>query len=70
MSNTEVTYFSNGLIKSSLDKNNGEYIDYWPNGNMHKKCTYINGESSGDETYFDQTGKIVYDNTNVNCTIQ
>ena len=64
------TSYENGAIKSKGDKINGSYVDYWPNGEIHKKCTYTNGKSNGDEIYFDKNGKIVYDNENIHCIIQ
>ena len=38
---------------------NGEYLKYYPNGQLKEKATLVNGEYEGKRTYFNEKNKIL-----------
>ena len=55
--------YPSGQIKSEeawyLDRREGEYIEYYENGNIKTKGNYVKGNKSGNWQYFDENGVLI-----------
>jgi antitoxin component YwqK of YwqJK toxin-antitoxin module len=48
----------------------GEYMEYYNNGNLYLKCNYINGVKDGDSYQYHENGKIFISSTYVNGKLE
>ena len=49
--------FIKNIFSQKNEKIDGEFIKYYPNGNVDIKCTYQNGKLNGECTAYYQNGK-------------
>jgi antitoxin component YwqK of YwqJK toxin-antitoxin module len=67
---TDVRFYPNGMIMSKGKKYDGEYIEYFENGQIKAKENYLNGAHNGNFFYYYKNGnmrlKITYEMSALN----
>ncbi len=47
-------------FEDSKGRYQGEYKDWWDNGQIWEHCIYLNGEWHGERKYWDEDGVLTY----------
>lgn len=50
--------YPNGQIKVKGNEENGEYIQYYENGQIREKVNYVDGQRNGDWIQYNVNGQI------------